>query len=315
MGGFFLGIAGTSFAVGVPFVNAWFPPQRRGLAAGVFGAGMGGTAISALTTVKLVKAHGIATPFVITAIALAAYGVLAALVLRDAPGRVTPTDALGTRLAATLRLPITWRASVLYAVGFGGYVAFSVYLPTYLENAYALTQSDAANKMAGFVLLAVVMRPLGGWLSDRVDAARVLMGAFVVVAAGALVQSATPSLPPTGTVAFLAMAAALGIASGAVFALVAQRAPADKVGSVTGLVGAAGGLGGFVPPLAMGTIYGGLGSYAAGLIALAVVAVLALVLALGMARGGRPGRAEARHVRVLRLPADPCDRRRDGPAR
>ncbi len=139
VGGFFLGIAGTSFAVGVPFVSAWFPPERRGFAIGIFGAGMGGTAISALTTVNLVKAHGIVTPFVITAVVLAVYGVVAALVLRDAPGRTPPSEPLGRRLAAAVRLPITWRASVLYAIAFGGYVAFSVYLPTYLKNAYALT--------------------------------------------------------------------------------------------------------------------------------------------------------------------------------
>ena len=283
-GGFFLGIAGTSFAVGVPFVTAWFPPERRGLAVGIFGAGMGGTAISALTTVKLVKAHGMATPFVITAIALAGYGVIAALVLRDAPGRIAPTEPLGRRLAATVRLPITWHASALYAIAFGGYVAFSVYLPTYLKNAYALTLSDAANKMAGFVVLAVVMRPIGGWLSDKVDPARVLVGAFTVVSVAALVQSTTPDLAPVGTIAFLTMAAALGAASGAVFALVAQQAPANKVGAVTGLVGAAGGLGGFVPPLVMGSIYGGLGSYAVGLVALAVVAALVLALAAQAAR-------------------------------
>ena len=283
-GGFFLGIAGTSFAVGVPFVTAWFPPERRGLAVGIFGAGMGGTAISALTTVKLVKAHGMATPFVITAIALAGYGVIAALVLRDAPGRIAPTEPLGRRLAATVRLPITWRASALYAIAFGGYVAFSVYLPTYLKNAYALTLSDAANKMAGFVVLAVVMRPIGGWLSDKLDPARVLVGAFTVVSVAALVQSTTPDLAPVGTIAFLTMATALGAASGAVFALVAQQAPANKVGAVTGLVGAAGGLGGFVPPLVMGSIYGGLGSYAVGLVALAVVAALVLALAAQAAR-------------------------------
>ncbi|HZY75494.1 MAG TPA: MFS transporter [Jatrophihabitantaceae bacterium] len=287
IGGFFLGIAGTSFAVGVPFVNGWFPPERRGLAVGVFGAGMGGTAISALTTVKLVDAHGTAAPFVITAIVLTVYGVLAALVLRDAPGRTLPTQPLGARLRDTMRLPITWRACALYAVGFGGYVAFSVYLPTYLKNAYTLTQADAANKMAGFVLLAVAMRPVGGWLSDRVAPGRVLTAAFAVVAVGAVVQSATPDLSPVGTTAFLIMAAALGAASGAVFALVAQQAPANKVGAVTGLVGAAGGLGGFVPPLAMGSIYGGLGSYAAGLLALAVVAVGVLVLSARAARGAR----------------------------
>jgi MFS transporter, NNP family, nitrate/nitrite transporter len=291
VGGFFLGIAGTAFAVGVPFVNAWFPPHRRGLAVGIFGAGMGGTAISALTTVKLVDAHGFATPFVITAIVLAAYGVLAAVVLRDAPGRTPPTEPLGRRLASTIRLPITWRASLLYAVGFGGYVAFSVYLPTYLKTGYALTQADAANKMAGFVLAAVILRPVGGWLSDRFDAARVLMAAFAVVAIGALVQSGTPALAPIGTIAFLGMAAALGTASGAVFALVAQRAPANRVGAVTGVVGAAGGLGGFIPPLVMGSIYSALSSYALGLIALAAVALVMLGLAALMTRA--PQRSEA----------------------
>ncbi|WP_406864102.1 NarK/NasA family nitrate transporter [Streptomyces sp. HUAS MG47] len=276
VGGFFLGIGGTAFAVGVPLVSAWFPPERRGTAIGVFGAGMGGTAISALTTVKLVDAHSTATPFLITAVVLAGYAVLAALLLRDAPGRPVPTEPLSRRLAATARLPITWQASALYAVAFGGYVAFSVYLPTYLKTGYGLDQADAANRMAGFVLLAVAMRPVGGWLSDRVGPKRVLAGSLAVVVAGALAQSFTPALAPAGTVAFLSMAAALGAGSGATFALVALVTPADKVGSVTGVVGAAGGLGGFLPPLVMGTLYGAYGSYAAGLALLALVAAAAL---------------------------------------
>jgi NNP family nitrate/nitrite transporter-like MFS transporter len=276
VGGFFLGVAGTAFAVGVPFVTGWFPPQRRGLALGVFGAGMGGTAISALTTVKLVTRHGIHAPFALVAGVLVGYGVLAAVVLRDAPGRTVPKGSVLSRLLETARLRITWQASALYAVGFGGYVAFSVYLPTYLKTAYSLTQTDAADKMAGFVVFAVVMRPLGGWLSDRIPPTRVLAVAFGAVVGCALVQSATPVLAPTATIAFLTMAAALGLASGAVFALVAQRAPANRVGAVTGVVGAAGGLGGFVPPLFMGTVYGHTHSYAGGLIGLAVVAGLAL---------------------------------------
>lgn len=303
VGGFFLGIGGTAFAVGVPLVNAWFPPARRGLAIGIFGAGMGGTAISALSTVKLVKAHGFATPFVITAVALALYSLVAALVLRDAPGRTAPSEPLGRRLAATVRLPITWRASLLYAVGFGGYVAFSVYLPTYLRNAYALTQSDASNKMAGFVLVAVVARPAGGWLSDRLDPARVLMGSFTVVAVTAFVQASTPALTPVGTAAFLSMAAALGAAAGAVFAMVAQQAPANKVGAVTGLVGAAGGLGGFVPPLLMGSIYGSHGSYAAGLMALGIVALVVLLLSARMAGRPQPSRAEPALCERRKLPS------------
>jgi nitrate/nitrite transporter NarK len=194
VGGFFLGVGGTAFAVGVPFVNAWFPPERRGLAIGIFGAGMGGTAISALTTVKLVDGWGVVTPFVVTA-----------------------------------------------------------------------------------VMLAVLMRPLGGWLSDRFGPVRVLVVCLAVVTVGAVVQAFTPALMPVGTVAFLSMAAALGAGSGAVFALVALLAPGNKIGSVTGVVGAAGGLGGFVPPLVMGALYGALGSYGLGLAALAAVAFAALV--------------------------------------
>jgi NNP family nitrate/nitrite transporter-like MFS transporter len=284
VGGFFLGIGGTAFAVGVPLVTAWYPPERRGLAVGIFGVGMGGTAISALTTVKLVEGVSSATPFLVTAGALAVYAIAAGFLIRDAPGRAVPTEPLVRRLAAALRLPVTWQASILYAVAFGGYVAFSVYLPAYLKTAYGLTQADAANRMAGFVLLAVLMRPAGGWLSDRYDPVRVLSAALGVVIAGAVVQSFTPSLAPLGTIAFLSMAAALGAGSGAVFALVARLSPANKVGSVTGVVGAAGGLGGFVPPLIMGLVYQAFGSYALGLALLAVVAAGALVLTLTVVR-------------------------------
>ncbi|CCK32489.1 putative nitrate/nitrite transporter narK2 [Streptomyces davaonensis JCM 4913] len=277
VGGFFLGIGGTAFAVGVPFVSAWFPPERRGMAIGVFGMGMGGTAISALTTVKLVDAYGTANPFLVCTAVLVVYAVVAALVLRDAPGRTAPTEPLLRRLADALRLPLTWQASTLYAVAFGGYVAFSVYLPTYLKTAYGLTQTDASNRMAGFVLLAVAMRPAGGWLSDRIGPVRVLSGSLAVVVVSALVQSSTPSLAPVGTIAFLTMAAALGAGSGATFAFVALLAPRGRTGSVTGVVGAAGGLGGFVPPLVMGSLYGAYGSYALGLLLLAAVALAALV--------------------------------------
>jgi len=201
---------------------------------------------------------------------------------------VRPAEPTLKRLAATTKLAVTWQASALYAVGFGGYVAFSVYLPTYLKNAYSLNADDASMKMAGFVLLAVALRPLGGWLSDRWAATRVLVVAFTIVVIGAFVQASTPALAPTGTIAFLAMAAALGMASGAVFALVAQRAPAQRVGAVTGVVGAAGGLGGFIPPLFMGSLYGRTNSYASGLAALAVVALIAVIGSLLMSRRRSP---------------------------
>ncbi|WP_232376607.1 MFS transporter [Amycolatopsis aidingensis] len=297
-GGFFLGVAGTAFAIGVPFVRDWFPAHRRGLAIGVFGAGMGGTAISALTTVDLAGSFGLTAPFVFTAAALACYAAVAAVVLRDAPGRNVPTEPLRSRLGAALRLPETWECSALYTVAFGGYVAFSVYLPAYLRTAYQLTPADAANRMAGFVLLAVLMRPVGGWLSDRLGPLHVLGGSMAVVATGALVQSFTPSLLPLGTITFLSIAAALGAASGATFALVALLAPANRVGAVTGVVGAAGGLGGFVPPLIMGVTYGQFGTYALGLGALTAVASAALVFTVTTVR-----RAIGRHDARAMQPA------------
>lgn len=284
VGGFFLGIGGTAFAVGVPFVNAWFPPSKRGLAVGIFGAGMGGTAISALTTVRLFEDLGETTPFLITAAALGIYALLAWTFLRDAPGRVVPTTSLMSRLSANARLPITWQACVLYAVAFGGYVAFSVYLPAYLKTAHELTASDAANRMAGFVVVAVIMRPVGGWLADRVGSIPVLAGGFAVVVVGAAVSAGTPPLDGIGTVAFLAMAAALGSGSGATFALIAQVAEPSRVGGITGLVGAAGGLGGFVPPLIMGYVYGRTDSYAIGLWLLTAAAALTLLLTVTIVR-------------------------------
>ena len=284
VGGFFLGIAGTAFAVGVPFVNAWFPPERRGLAVGVFGAGMGGTAVSALTTVKLYTNVGDKAPFLITAVVLAVYAAVAWVLLRDAPGRVVPTTSLVARLNANARLAITWQACILYAVAFGGYVAFSVYLPAYLKTAHGLTAVDAANRMAGFVVVAVLMRPVGGWLSDRFGSIPVLSAGYGVVVVCAAISAGTPPLDGIGTVAFLAMAAALGSGSGATFALIAQVTDPARIGGVTGLVGAAGGLGGFVPPLIMGYVYGRTDSYMIGLILLSVTAALTLVLTLTVVR-------------------------------
>jgi NNP family nitrate/nitrite transporter-like MFS transporter len=284
VGGFFLGIGGTAFAVGVPFVSAWFPPERKGLAVGIFGAGMGGTAISALTTVKLYSNAGHRVPFVITACVLAGYSVLAWLVLRDAPNRRPAQGSFMTRLVANAKLPISWQACILYAVAFGGYVAFSVYLPSYLKTAYDLSAADAANRMAGFVVVAVLMRPIGGWLSDRVGPVPVLAACYAIVVVGAGVAATTPLLEHVGTTAFLSMAAALGGGSGATFALVAKVTDPARVGGVTGLVGAAGGLGGFVPPLIMGYVYGRTQSYGIGLTLLSITAALTLLLTLTIVR-------------------------------
>ncbi len=275
--GFFLGVGGTAFAVGVPHVATWYPPARRGFALGVFGIGTAGTAIANFSTVRLSDAYGQQTPFLLVAVILAGYAVLAFAILRDGPGRQPSTGSPFARTMRAARLGVTWQLCFLYAVSFGGFVAFSVYLPAYLRTAYELSANDAALRTAGFVVVAVIARPIGGWLSDRFHPVPVLVWSFGAVAILAVIQAFQPNLMPLGTVAFLGMAALLGAAAGAVFALVGKLAPADKVGAVTGLVGAAGGLGGFVPPLIMGWVYGIEQSYAIGLMLLSDVALAAAV--------------------------------------
>ncbi|WP_421734932.1 MFS transporter [Cellulomonas sp.] len=293
VGGFFLGLGGTAFAIGVPAVNQWFAPERRGTALGLFGLGMGGTAISAFTTVRITEAYGHEAPFVLVACVLAVYAVVSALLLRDKPDRPVPQGTFLARTWATARIPATGQLSLLYALGFGGFVAFSVYLPTYLVNAYDLTAADAAARTAGFVVLAVAMRPVGGTLSDRVGPVPVLLTVFVATGVLALVAALELPLIPLATVAFLGLAAALGAASGAVFALVAQVAPQDKVGAVTGIVGAAGGLGGFFPPLVMGAVFDQVGDYSLGYVLLAVSAFAVAWFTWGPVRRAARARADA----------------------
>jgi MFS transporter, NNP family, nitrate/nitrite transporter len=270
-GGLLLGIAGASFAIGIPFVNAWVTPQRRGLALGIYGAGNVGTAVSGFVSPSLADAFGRPAPFLVVAAALAAMAVVFALFGRDAPGRTPSTTPLRDRVVAAIRLPIARDLALLYAITFGGFVAFGAYLPTFLTNTYDLTVVDAARRAAGFIVLATAARPVGGALSDRFGGAPVAVIGLVVVGAGAVVSAFEPPIA-LATAALLTIAAALGIGNGAIFGLLGRNVPVAQVGSVTGLVGAAGGLGGFLPPIIMGLVLQATGSYAIGLMLLSDVA-------------------------------------------
>ncbi|WP_246102199.1 MFS transporter [Streptomyces piniterrae] len=280
---FLLGLGGTTFAIGVPLVNGWFPPGRRGLALGIFGMGMGGVALSAYLTPRIHR-YDENLPYLVVAMALAVFAMLAALIITDAPDRPVPQSSLATRLAAAGRLRITWELAALYAVGFGGIVAFGVYLPTYLQTWYDVGAVHAGTSAAGFALVTVVFRPIGGWCADRAHPAVVTAWALGAVALFAVVQALDPMLHPLGTLDFLVMAAGLGASSGAIIALLARVTPQARVGSVTGIVGACGGLGGFVPPLVMGAVYGTKGSYAIGFMLLSDLALAGCVYAFGRMR-------------------------------
>ena len=276
--GFFLGIGGTTFAVGIPFVNAWFGADRRGFATGVFGAGMGGTALSSFFTPRFVNWFGYNVTHVIIAVALVVVAFIVWSAMRDSPQWAPNTDPVVPKLVAAAKLPVTWQMSFLYAVAFGGFVAFSTYLPTYLKDVYSFDLTQAGTRTAGFAIAAVIARPVGGVLADKVGPRAVAITSFAGAAVMAIVVALQPAPEVPAGLAFVVLAAFLGLGTGGVFAWVAALAPRERVGSVSGLVGAAGGLGGFFPPLVMGATYNEADhSYTVGLILLCVTAVVALL--------------------------------------
>ncbi|UYM07716.1 MFS transporter [Solicola gregarius] len=274
---FFLGIAGTTFAVGIPFLNAWYEKSRRGFATGIFGAGMGGTALSAFFTPRFVDWFGYTMTHLIVMVAMLVAAGLGWLLMTDSPEWKPSTEPFVPKLVGALRLGVTWQLSLLYAVTFGGFVAFSTYLPTYLNDIYDFDLTEAGTRTAGFAIAAVIARPVGGVLSDRIGPKPVVSVSLLGAAVMAVVVALQPEPEiPAGT-AFVLLALFLGLGSGGVFAWVAVSAPSAQVGSVTGLVGAAGGLGGYFPPLVMGATYDVIGhGYTVGLSLLTIVALLTL---------------------------------------
>lgn len=273
--GFLLGFAGASFAVGVPFVSRWYPPERQGFALGVYGMGMGGTVIGGLTAPKLAKAWGLSAPFWLAAAVIAVVGLGFAILARDAARPATSRDSRSSvfaPLAVFRSSGRAWALTLFYFLSFGGFVAMFLYLPKLLTGVHDLSKTDAGARAAGFALLAVLARPLGGWLADRVGATRVLRGSFVATALLAAALALTYEHIVPLTAACLTLAVALGLGTGAVFKLVAEWFP-GQVGAVTGVVGAAGGLGAFFPPLVMGVVKSLTGGYLLGFALMALVAM------------------------------------------
>jgi NNP family nitrate/nitrite transporter-like MFS transporter len=282
--GFLLGVSGSSFAAGVPFVAGWYAKERQGFALGIYGMGNIGTAVAAFGAPAIVEWLGRPALGWIVAVVLvaAAFGILAAAQdpdKRGPPARYRDVIRSGWPL---------WRLSLFYFVTFGGFVAMAVFLPKLLKDWFDYSLVDAGLRAAGFTVVATLARPVGGWLSDRVGATAVLVVAFVGVgvdAAALAALSADPTIVPV-TIACLTLAAFLGAGNGAVFKLVPHEFP-HATGAATGIVGAAGGLGGFFPPLVMGVVKDVTDSYALGFVGLLVFCAVCLLIAVRLWRSAR----------------------------
>ena len=267
---FFIGMAGSSFAVGAAFVSRWTPAARQGTALGIYGLGTMGQSLAVFVGPVAAARWGWQNVFHATSAILLLWAVAYAVLARNPVVPARPASAAA--MAAVLgRSPAAWLLGGFYFLTFGGFVAFSIYLPTLLRAQFGLAPADAGFRAAGFVVLATLMRPLGGWLADRIGGAQVLSWVFTGVSMFALLLT-WPSMVPF-TVGALACAMLLGLGNGAVFKLVPEHFPRDT-GTVTGLVGALGGLGGFFPPLLLGVFRDQFGAIWPGFVFLSLTALL-----------------------------------------
>ena len=279
--GFLLGIAGSSFAVGVPFVSGWYSRERQGFALGIYGIGNIGTAIAFFGAPWLVDRWGRPALGWTTAIALLVAAWLFYSFARNAP-RTAPQTRYREVIRSGWRL---YRLAFFYFITFGGFVAMAFLLPTLLQDWFGYSKGEASARAAGFIITATFARPVGGWLADRIGAYPVLVLVFAGIAIDAAVLAAiapAPRIVPV-TIACLTLGAFLGAGNGAVFKLVPAEFPNDA-GAAGGIVGAAGGLGGFFPPVFVGLLKDAEGTYTYGFVGLLVFVGICLALAVWLLR-------------------------------
>jgi NNP family nitrate/nitrite transporter-like MFS transporter len=269
--GLMLGVAGSSFAVALPLASRWYPPERQGLAMGVAAAGNTGTVIANLAAPQLAERFGWHVVPLLAAVPLAIVLCAFVILASDSPVHKEPPPL--RQHLATLRHTDLWWFCLLYSVTFGGYVGMGSFLPIFLHDQYGLSAVAAGLVTAGASFCGSAVRPLGGYLSDRLGGVRMLSVVLVAISASYLLASRLP--PFVGMLPLLLVwMSCLGLGNGSVFQLVPQRFRLE-IGIATGVVGAIGGLGGFELPIVLGSVEQATGSFAIGFVALGIVAALA----------------------------------------
>jgi len=276
--GALLGIAGASFAVSLPLASRWYPPERQGIAMGIAGAGNCGTVITALAAPRLAAHFGwhatMGLAMIPVAIAFFAFLFLAF----DSPEQ--PAKKSLSEYVEVLSKADTWWFCFFYSITFGGFVGLSGYLGIFFHDQYDVDKVAVGSIVAFAAFMGSGLRPVGGYLSDRIGGIAVLRVVYVVVAAMAFMIATLPSKGMCELAVFVLLGA-LGTGNGAVFQIVPQRFR-KEIGVITGIVGAAGGVGGFYLPTLLGVLKASTGTFASGwitfgLLALTAAGLLALV--------------------------------------
>ena len=272
--GVFLGMAGASFAVALPLASRWYPPQHQGTALGIAGAGNSGTVLAALFAPTLAQWYGWNNVFGLAMIPLTLTLFIYLWLAKDSPDCPAPKPL--TAYLEVLCDKDAWWFMFFYSVTFGGFVGLASSLTIYFNDQYGLSPVSAGYYTAACVFAGSMVRPLGGVIADRVGGIKSLSLMYVLAAAFVLLVSVGLPSKWLALAGFVAAMLALGMGNGAVFQLVPQRFR-KEIGVMTGLVGMAGGIGGFYLAASLGYSKQLSGNYQIGLLAFAALALVALI--------------------------------------
>ncbi|GAA4012677.1 nitrate/nitrite transporter [Actimicrobium antarcticum] len=272
--GVILGVAGAAFAVALPLASRWYPPEHQGTALGIAGAGNSGTAFAALFAPTLALAYGWQNVFGLCLIPLGVALVVYMVFAKDAPSAPPPKSML--EYLQVLKDKDAWWFMFFYSVTFGGFSGLASSLTIYFNSQYGLSPVTAGYFTAACVFAGSLVRPMGGRLSDRIGGIKTLSIMYVLAAIFLFIASIGLSSAVPAVIVFVLAMLALGTGNGAVFQLVPQRFR-KEIGVMTGLVGMAGGIGGFYLASSLGFSKQMTGSYQLGLTIFASLAVVALI--------------------------------------
>jgi NNP family nitrate/nitrite transporter-like MFS transporter len=272
--GAILGFAGAAFAVALPLASRWYPPEHQGTALGIAGAGNSGTAFAALFAPALALAFGWQNVFGWCLIPLSIVLAVYLLVAKDAPGAPPPKSLV--EYLHVLKDKDAWWFMLFYAVTFGGFSGLASSLTMYFNSQYGMSPVSAGYFTAACVFAGSMIRPLGGRIADRIGGIRTLSLMYLLAALFLFIASLGLQTPVAAAVVFVCAMLALGTGNGAVFQLVPQRFR-KEIGVMTGLVGMAGGIGGFYLASSLGYSKQVTGSYQTGLTIFASLAIVALL--------------------------------------
>ncbi|MTD29500.1 MFS transporter [Planomicrobium sp. YIM 101495] len=278
IGGLFLGIGGAVFSVGVTSLPKYYPKEKHGLVNGIYGAGNIGTAITTFSAPLIATQIGWSATIKLFLILLVLFALLN-FFFGDRHEEKVKTPIF-EQIKGVYKNEKLWFFSLFYFITFGSFVAFTIYLPNFLVSNYGLEKVDAGMRTAGFIALATFLRPVGGWLGDKLQPLVLMMGTFLIYTIAAIVLAFSPSIG-LYTAGSLAIAISAGIGNGVIFKLVPFYFN-KQAGIVNGIVSMMGGLGGFFPPIMLSIIFSLTGQYSIGFMLLSQVALASFVLVVWM---------------------------------